>query len=132
VLHKQRKDITDGLVASLGALRRLGERLTTGRRRGQLLRRSRLANTRLAFERSGGVKARVALYEDPGGQLIIRREGIRMAFMVPDSPPRELLRDRGAAVRRGDRALGRGKAWLERGCRAVGQPSEGSRPAAAD
>jgi hypothetical protein len=33
------------------------------------------------------VKARVAQYEDPGGQLIIRREGTRIAFVVLDSPP---------------------------------------------
>jgi hypothetical protein len=33
------------------------------------------------------VKARVALDEDPGGQLIIRREGTRVAFVVPDFPP---------------------------------------------
>jgi hypothetical protein len=33
------------------------------------------------------VKARVAQYEDPGGQLIIRREGTRIAFVVLDPPP---------------------------------------------
>ena len=33
------------------------------------------------------MKARVALDEDPGGQLIIRREGTRTAFLVQDLPP---------------------------------------------
>jgi hypothetical protein len=32
------------------------------------------------------VKARVALYEDPGEQLIIRREATRIAFVVLDFP----------------------------------------------
>ena len=30
------------------------------------------------------MKARVALYQDSGGRLIIRREGTRIALMVPD------------------------------------------------
>ncbi len=29
----------------------------------------------------------MALDEDPGGQLIIRRKGTRIAFVIPDSPP---------------------------------------------
>ncbi len=33
------------------------------------------------------MKARGALYEDPGGQLIIRRDGTRSAFLVLDFPP---------------------------------------------
>ncbi|MDQ6900838.1 MAG: hypothetical protein M3072_15275 [Candidatus Dormibacteraeota bacterium] len=33
------------------------------------------------------MKARVVLYEDPGGPLIIRREGTRTAFLILNSPP---------------------------------------------
>jgi hypothetical protein len=39
------------------------------------------------------MKAQVASGRDLGGQLISRREGTRMAFLIPDCPPPELVAD---------------------------------------
>ncbi|MDQ6901313.1 MAG: hypothetical protein M3072_17755 [Candidatus Dormibacteraeota bacterium] len=59
------------------------------------------------------MKARVALDEDPGGQLIIRREGTRIAFVVLDFPRGSFTA--AAAPLGAAETHWRGKAWLDKG-----------------
>ncbi len=44
------------------------------------------------------MKARVALCEDPGGQLIIRRKDTRIAFLVLDASPGSFSADASPAA----------------------------------